>query len=234
MLPIAILAGGLATRLRPLTDTVPKSLVDVEGEPFAAHQLRLLHRNGLTEVVMCVGHLGPQIGEAIGDGSKYGVRVTYVEDGPELLGTGGALRNALPLLGDAFLVMYGDSYLDCDYQSIAASFTQSGALGLMTVYRNEGKWERSNIRFENGAIVDYDKTTSDPRYCHVDYGLGALRAAALSRFPERRRFDLAEVFRGLIDRDQLGAYEVSTRFFEIGSVEGLQETRLKIAALRNP
>lgn len=228
-LPVAILAGGLATRLRPLTDEVPKSLVDVGGRPFAEYQLELLHRHGFNDIVMCVGHLGNQIEQALGDGRRFGVRLSYVDDGPALAGTGGALRRALPLLGDAFLVMYGDSYLDCNYQEIAATFLASGRLGLMTVFHNNNQWEHSNVRFENGVIESYDKTTTDPAFKHVDYGLGALRSEALNVYPRDQKLDLAQVYRDLVDQNQLAAYGVAERFYEIGSFSGLEEVRAKLA-----
>src|SRR4051812_42459269 len=143
MLPIAILAGGLATRLRPVTETIPKALIEVAGEPFLAHQLRLLKRNGFDRVVLCVGYLGEMIRDFAGDGQSFGLRVEYVFDGPKLLGTAGALRRALPVLGEAFAVTYGDSYLPVDYRAAIDSFMQSGKLGLMSVYRNEGLWDTS-------------------------------------------------------------------------------------------
>lgn len=228
-LPVAILAGGLATRLRPLTDVVPKSLVDVAGRPFAEHQLDLLHQHGFNDVVFCVGHLGAQIERALGDGGRFGMRLSYVDDGRELVGTGGALRRALPRLGESFLVMYGDSYLDCDYQAIALAFMSSGKLGLMTVLQNENQWDCSNVRFEGGVIQAYDKTTSDPAFKHVDYGLGALRAEALLPYPSDRKLDLAQVYQDLLARDHLAAYEVPERFYEIGSFSGLEEVRAKLA-----
>ena len=228
-LPVAILAGGLATRLRPLTDEVPKSLVEVAGRPFAEHQLDLLHRHGFDEVVFCVGHLGARIEHALGDGSRFGMRLSYVDDGPELMGTGGALRRALPHLGEAFLVLYGDSYLDCDYEAVASAFAASGKLGLMTVFHNENRWEHSNVRFEGGRITAYDKNAADPSLKHVDYGLGALRAAALDRYPAEQKLDLAQVYRDLLSDGQLAAYEVGERFYEIGSFPGLEDVRVKLA-----
>lgn len=227
-LPVAILAGGLATRLRPLTDERPKSLVDVAGRPFAEHQLELLHRQGFDDIVMCVGHLGEQIERSLGDGSRFGMRLRYVDDGPALVGTGGALRRALPYLGNAFLVLYGDSYLECDYRAIAAAFLKSQRLGLMTVFRNDGQWERSNVHFANGNIQAYDKTAAASEFRHVDYGLGALRAEALTGYPENTKLDLARVYRDLVSEGQLAAYEVAERFYEIGSFSGLEEVRAKL------
>src|SRR5258708_7251307 len=121
-LPVAILAGGLATRLRPVTEKIPKLLVEVAGEPFFSHQLRLLKQAGLTRIVLCVGHLGEQIVALYGDGAKWGVQIDYAFDGPKLLGTGGALIRALPKLGEAFYVLYGDSYLSIDYRTVGKAF----------------------------------------------------------------------------------------------------------------
>src|SRR5579862_1874605 len=167
MLPVAILAGGLATRLRPLTEKIPKSLIEINGEPFIAHQLRLLKKAGIGRVVICTGYLGSMIEDFAGDGAQYGLEVRYSHDGPTPLGTAGALRQALPLLGGHFLVIYGDSYLTCDYAAIEAAFLASGKAGLMTVYLNEGRWDTSNVEFSGGKIVRYDKRERTPRMRHI-------------------------------------------------------------------
>ncbi|GAF93565.1 unnamed protein product, partial [marine sediment metagenome] len=156
-LPVAILAGGRGTRLRPLTQTIPKSLLDVAGKPFIVHQIGLLRRNQIDHIVLCVSHLGEMIEEVLGHGRALHVHIDYVFDGPVLLGTGGALKKALPVLGDAFFVLYGDSYLDTDYQAARSAFERNGKLGLITVYRNAGRWDCSNILFVDGRIVRYDK-----------------------------------------------------------------------------
>lgn len=221
-LPIAILAGGLATRMRPLTERVPKVLLDVAGRPFAEHQLRLLRDAGITDVVFCVGHLGELVEQTLGDGSRFGLSIRYSYDGDQLRGTGGALIRALPLLGDAFLIMYGDSYLDCDYAAVARTFLDSGKLGLMAVIRNEGRWDKSNVLFENGRIIRYDKKNRTPDMLYIDYGLGALRAEALAGHPDGA-LDLADVYHALSMRDELAGYEMHDRFYEIGSPKGLQE-----------
>ena len=224
-LPVAILAGGLATRLRPLTDKIPKSLVDVAGKPFIVHQMELLQRNGVTHLVLCLGYLGEQVQAELGDGSRWGMRVDYMFDGPELLGTGGALRRALPLLGEAFFVLYGDSYLDCDYAAVESAFRTSSKMGLMTVFHNTNLWDRSNVVFENGCIQYYDKKILVPDMEYIDYGLGILQASVLKRYPADHALDLATVYQDLLAQDQLAGYEVSQRFYEIGSPAGLQETR---------
>ncbi len=224
-LPVAILAGGLATRLRPFTQSIPKSLVEVAGRLFGEHQLELLRSHGLTEVVFCVGHMGEQVRAALGDGSRWDMTLRYVFDGPTLLGTGGALRRALPLLGESFMVMYGDSYLECDYGAVKQAFGTCGKWGLMTVFRNANRWDRSNVLFVNGEIVRYDKSHPTPDMQHIDYGLGAFRAQVFEGYPEGEAFDLATVYQDLVARAQLAGLEISQRFYEIGSPAGLEETR---------
>jgi NDP-sugar pyrophosphorylase family protein len=221
--PVAILAGGLATRLRPVTEEIPKALISVAGQPFLAHQLRLLSDAGFRKVVLCVGYRGEMIKDQFGNGSGLGVELNYSFDGPELLGTGGALRKALALLGKQFLVLYGDSYLLIDYAGPIRAFVASGKAGLMTVYRNEGRWDTSNVLFKEGAIESYTKKAPSADMRHIDYGLGVLSAAAFSNWPDGRAFDLADVYRDLIARGQLAGYEVEQRFYEIGSPAGLAE-----------
>lgn len=225
MYPVAILAGGLATRLRPMTEHVPKALLEVAGRPFAEHQLELLARRGVREVVFCIGHHGEQIEHMLGDGSRFGLRVRYAHDGPTLLGTGGALRRAQPVIGaERFFVLYGDSYLECDYSVVAQAFRASRRLGLMTVYRNDGRLDTSNVQFEHGSIVRYDKRARSGAMRHIDYGLSVLRRRALDPYPTDQAFDLAQVFRDLIDAGELAGFEVHERFYEIGSAEGLRDT----------
>lgn len=235
MLTVAILVGGLATRLRPITETVPKSLIKVNDEPFIVHQLRLLKSKGIQRVVLCVGHLGELVQRAIGDGSAWGVQIEYSFDGPVLLGTAGAIKNALPKLGDSFFVMYGDSYLPCDYAAIAQDFEASssrsrGVLGMMTVFRNEGKWDTSNVEFEAGKILAYSKTNRTPTMHYIDYGLGVFRAEAFQSLAADKTSDLTELYAELLRRDQLAAFEVQERFYEIGSAAGLRETAEFLAA----
>src|SRR5258705_6928348 len=177
MLPTAILAGGLATRLRPLTETIPKSLIEINGEPFLAHQLRLLRANGIERVVLCAGYLGEQIRAYAGDGRAFGLDLDYSFDGAQPLGTGGALRRALPLLGEAFLVVYGDSYLPCDYAAAERAFLESGMLGFMSVFRNNGQWDTSNVEYSSGRILAYNKGVRSTRMGHIATGLGGFLLA---------------------------------------------------------
>jgi N-acetyl-alpha-D-muramate 1-phosphate uridylyltransferase len=226
----AILAGGLATRLRPLSETIPKSLIDVNGEPFIAHQLRLLRENQIERVVLCVGYLGEEIQEIIGDGARFDLQVEYSFDGAKLIGTAGALKGALPLLPDGFLVLYGDSYLDFDYQAAWRCFQASNKLSLMTVFANEGRWENSNVEYDGVSIISYDKQNATRHMRYVDYGLGIFKKEAFDFVPTGQPHDLARLYQGLLKQNQLAAFEVRNRFYEIGSVSGLQETRHYLAS----
>jgi NDP-sugar pyrophosphorylase family protein len=221
-IPVAILAGGLATRLRPVTEKIPKSLVPVAGRPFLAHQLEMLHARGIRHAVLCLGHLGEMIRRDFGD-EAFGVRLDYSFDGPKLLGTGGALKRALPLLGAEFFVLYGDSYLPVPYAPVVEFFHRSGKPGLMTVYRNEGQYDTSNVVFRDGEIVVYDKKLKLPEMRHIDYGLSLFKASVFGGHPEGQAFDLAEVMGRLVREKQLAGYEVPERFFEMGSPAGLAE-----------
>jgi MurNAc alpha-1-phosphate uridylyltransferase len=233
MLPVAILAGGLATRLRPATETIPKALIDINGEPFIAHQLRLLSSAGVQRVVMCVGYLGEMIQKFAGDGRRFGIDVAYSPDGPILRGTAGAVRNALPLLGDQFLVLYGDSYLPCDYQAVERFFLASGQPALMTVFRNDNKWEISNVEFAGGQIAAYDKKTPTAAMTYVDYGLSVFHASVFSGAGDQAK-DLTTVFQDLIRRHALAGLEVKKRFYEVGSWQGIRELEAYLSPRTSP
>lgn len=221
--PVAILAGGLATRLRPRTEKIPKALLSVADEPFIIHQLRLLRAAGFRSVVLCLGYLGEQIHTLLGDGTEVGMIISYAHDGEKLLGTGGALKHALGLLGDRFVVLYGDSYLPVDYRSIVETFVQSGKPALMTVFRNDGLWDTSNVSFETGQIYRYNKRMPTPEMHYIDYGVGVLSAQAFAEFSGKEVFDLADLYSHLVERGKMAGYEVKQRFYEIGSPRGLAE-----------
>ncbi len=221
--PVAIIAGGLATRLRPMTERIPKSLIEVAGEPFIAHQLRLLRTQGVRRVVVCAGYLGEMICEAIGKGEKFGLEIAYSWDGEQLLGTAGALRKALALLGERFFTLYGDSYLTCNFGTVQRTFERSGATALMTVFRNDGRWDKSNVEFAEGRILAYDKQCQTPRMRHIDYGLGVFRSQAFESIPVGKSLDLAAIYREMLGKGQLAACEVEQRFYEIGSLAGIEE-----------
>ena len=229
-LPVVILAGGLATRLRPVTEDLPKSLVDVAGQPFAVHQIELLRRHGLTDITFLVSHRGEMIRATLGDGVRWGVRLRYIFDGRRPLGTAGAISRALPELNDPFFVLYGDGYLECDYTAIAHAFLVSGKRGLVTIYRNEDRFDRSNVLYAGGRIVRYDKQRRTPEMRHIDWGLGAFRKSAFLGRAEDEVFDLAAVYEDLLAHDDLAGFEVPNRLYEIGSAEGLEETRAYLAA----
>jgi NDP-sugar pyrophosphorylase family protein len=220
----------VATRLQPLTKTVPKALVDVNREPFIAHQLRLLQASGIARVIVCAGYLGELIQDFVGDGSRFGLQVEYSYDGPRLLGTAGAIRKALPVLGETFFTLYGDTYLPCDYRAVQIAFEKAGKLGLMTVFRNDNRWDRSNVEFARGRVSAYDKTRRTPGMHHIDYGLGVFHQAAFTAVPAGEPWDLASVYQHLLKQGQLAAFEVTQRFYEIGSFEGLEEMQRYVAA----
>jgi NDP-sugar pyrophosphorylase family protein len=233
MISAAILAGGLATRLRPFTAQVPKSLLDVNGEPFIAHQLRLLRSNGIGHVVLCLGYLGHMVEDAVGDGSSYGIEVEYSFDGPNLLGTAGAVKKAIPKLGNSFFVLYGDSYLPCNYMAVAGAFARSGKLALMTVFRNHDRWDSSNVEMADGNIVAYDKKSHSPRMDYIDYGLGVFDCCAFAEVPDGRSSDLADLYSTLVFRGEVAPFEVTERFYEIGSVQGWKETATYLSKTGN-
>lgn len=224
MLPVAILAGGLATRLRPITEKIPKALVEVAGRPFLAWQLEQLRKEGVNEVVLCTGYLGKMIEEVIGDGRSFGLKVSYSHDGETLLGTGGALKKASPMLGAAFFILYGDSYLPINFQAVEKAYLGSGRSGLMTVLANQNQWDKSNVLFEGGQLVEYNKRGPRPEMHHIDYGLGILRADSLNPYAEDEAWDLADLYHELSRKGNLHGYEVYNRFYEIGSHQGLSET----------
>jgi len=224
MLPVAILAGGLATRLRPLCDQVPKALLTVAGRPFIQHQLDMLKDQGVERVVLCVGHLGEQIRVLLGDGGACGVSIDYSFDGSKLLGTGGALRQALPLLGENFFVMNGDSYLRCSFPQIQSAFAAAGRPALMTVLRNENRWDRSNVIYRDGEVIAYDKQRPCAEMAHIDFGVGVYAGGVFAKYTAATFIDLSTICRDLCVAGQLTAFEVCERFYEIGSPQGLKDT----------
>lgn len=221
---VAVLAGGLATRLGDLTRSVPKSMLPVGGEPFIAHQLRLLGRSGVRRVHLCVGHLCDPILDFVGDGSRFGLAITSTQEGQVLMGTGGALRLAKPFLGDFFGVMYGDSYLPVPVGALATRALKLGTRGVMTVWDNHNQYDRSNLVVESDRVTVYSAERSDPvAYEWIDYGLSFLSHKALDILPHDRPAPLSMVWRSLVEQGELGAISVPQRFYEIGSVKGYEE-----------
>jgi len=223
--PLALLAGGAGTRVGSVSRTVPKALFEVNGRPFVAHQLELVRRNGVRRVVICIGHLGDQILSYVRDGQAFDVDVQYSCDGATPLGTAGALRNAERLLGPLFWVMYGDTYLDVDFREVFGSFHGSPALGLMTVFKNENRLDQSNVAYRNGRLLAYDKRAHRPDMTYIDYGLSLLRRAALAGLAPNAGADLADLYQDLVIHGAMQGFEVHRRFYEIGTPEGLAETR---------
>lgn len=220
---IVILAGGLATRLRPVTENIPKSMIRVDGKPFLQHQIELLKENGLEDIVLCVGHLSQMIKDYFGDGRKFRVRIRYSDEGENLLGTGGALKNAEPLLKDEFFLMYGDSYLLFDYQRIESYYKKFRDFCLLTVYKNHNLYDKSNIRLKDSLVTAYDKTNPDGKLIYIDAGLSILRKEVLNQIPLVTPSPLEELYQKIIAKREMLAYEVSQRFYEIGSAQGLKE-----------
>lgn len=219
--PVCILAGGLGTRLGAVVKDTPKPLLPVAGRPFLDWQLELLARDGVRRAVVLVGYLGERIEHEIGP-RRHGIEVVFRHDPPGLAGTAGAVRAALDLLGDAFYVLYGDTYLSLDHADVWRRFEASGRPALMTVLRNEGRWDTSNVVLaDDGSVAVYDKRARTPEMRWIDYGLGVLRAEALDADPDP---DLAGVYRALAARGELAGYEATERFYEIGTPEALAET----------
>ena len=229
-----VLAGGLGTRLDPVTRTVPKCLIPVAGRPFAHWQLAWLASQGVTDVVYSIGHLGELVRAEVGDGAPWGVSVRYVDDGPERRGTAGAVRLAVDegALGEDFFVLYGDSWLSISLPAVDAAYRAAGAPALMTVYRNRGRWEHPNAVFAGGMVTWYEKGLARPPAAmeYVDYGLSVLSAAVVRELvPAGRSADLAELFTPLSRAGRLAGFEATERFYEIGSPSGLTELEALLA-----
>ncbi|MBP1641178.1 MAG: Nucleotidyl transferase [Bacteroidetes bacterium] len=223
-LPIVVLAGGLATRIRPITEKIPKSLIDINGKPFVLHQLDLFTRNNIEHIHFCLGYLGQMVKEVI-ESHSYNktIKITYSFDGERLLGTGGAIKKALPELPEFFFVTYGDSYLDIEYKSIETLFTKANPEGLMTIYKNDNLFDSSNATFLNNQIVQYSKTNKNNKMNYIDFGLGVLRKRAFQDYPHNFAFDLSEIYETLSLEKKLIGYESQKRFYEIGSFQGIKD-----------
>lgn len=238
---IVVLAGGLATRMRPITEAIPKALIPIGAHPFLYYQLEWFKRFGVTEVVMCIGYKGEQIREYAGDGSRFGLKIQYVDEGENLRGTAGAIRLALEqgVLAETFFVIYGDSFLPIDFRKVWDAFHKAKRPALMTVFENAGQWDASNVWFENAQIRLYDKFHRHPEASeqlrYIDYGLSVLQKDVVAkRVPSGQKCDLAELFYALSREGELAGFEVKTRFYEIGSPSGLEDFRRYIAEPKEP
>jgi len=222
-IPITILCGGLATRLYPTTKTIPKSLVMIGDTPFISYQLDLLYRKGITDVVLCVGKFGNMIEDYVGDGSFWGLRVKYsYEDEDYPLGTGGAIKNALDLLPDKFMITYGDSFLDINYNRIVSKFHKNKKPMLITIYKNNNIGDKSNILYKNRKILNYDKNNPTSDMKHIDCGLIVVKKSVFDDYPNNK-FDLSSVVSDLVIEGCVSSYVSQTQFYEIGSKEGIKE-----------
>ena len=224
MMPVAILAGGLATRLRPITQKLPKSLVIVAGKPFIYYQLKYLRAQNIHSVVLCIGFLGEKIREFVGDGSAWGLRVNYSYDGDNLLGTGGSIKNALPLLGESFFVLYGDSYLPINYLEVQNAFLSNKKRGLITIIKNNNKQHINNVVYHAGNVIEYNKFKQRENMNYLEYGLGVMHGSVFNKYSLGKTFDLAEVYNKLSLDSDLHGYEIFDNYYEIGSKHGITET----------
>jgi len=220
---IVILCGGLATRLYPLTKKIPKSMVKVGKKPFLELQLELIKKNGIVDIVLCIGYKGKQIKDYFGDGKKWGLKIKYSRDGKKLLGTGGALKKAEPLLEDVFLVMWGDSYLPFNFQRAIDFFKKNDKLALMTVYKNENRIEPSNVEIRGNLVKAYSKKRKTKNMKYIDYGLSIFKKEVLKYIPKNKFYDLSKLNQLLIRKKQLLAFPVKRRFYQIGNFVGLEE-----------
>ncbi len=218
-----ILCGGLGTRLQPITKKKPKSMVEIEGKPFLEYQLKLLKKNNLFDVILCTGYKSKEIEKYFGNGKKFGIKINYSKDNNELLGTGGALKKVKDLLDKSFLVMYGDSYLPFNFNLAISRFNKLNTLGLMVVYKNKNKYEKSNVLLGKNLIKEYNKEKSSKKMQHIDYGVSIFKKEILKNFPKDKTFDLSKIHKKLIKKAELSYFETKTRFYQIGDFKGLKE-----------
>lgn len=223
---VVILAGGLGTRLGLVTERIPKAMVSVRGKPFLQHQISLLRKNRVRDILLCIGHYGDQIRAYFGDGKRFGVELSYSEEGEALLGTGGALKKAETLLADRFFLMWGDSYLLLDYHAIWRAFIDSEAQALMVVYRNNDRGIKSNVTLRDGKVAVYDKWRHHPGMDFIDNGLSALEKSLLGRIPSGVYFEIETLFKDLSLEGGLAAFETGQKYYEIGSLEGIRELEI--------
>jgi NDP-sugar pyrophosphorylase family protein len=223
MLTVAILAGGLATRLEPILKDTPKSLIEICGKPFIDWQLKLLAQSGIDRVVLCTSYKSEMIEKYVGSGSQYGIHINYSKDGHTQLGTGGAIKKATQQLEESFMVLYGDSYLPIDYKSVQDAFKKLNDAALMTIYKNNNELDYSNVFFEFGKVKKYSKGSESNEFNYIDYGLSCFKKSVFNQYRSDENFDLSETFSALSKANQLAAYEVKNRFYEVGSISGVND-----------
>jgi len=223
MYQLVILAGGFAKRLGLITEQIPKALVKINDIPFVDWQLSLLARKGIKKVIFCVSHKSEMIESHIGEGSRFNLEVKYSKDGITQLGTGGAIRKCISLLDESFMVLYGDSYLEMDYKKAETAFEASGKSAMVTVYKNSGQYDTSNIKFNKNVVEQYKKGSIRAQFDHIDYGLSFFKKEVFTNQELGKYFDLSEVFEDLSRRRDLAGYEVFNRFYEVGSIQGISD-----------
>lgn len=224
MLPVAILCGGLASRLYPITKTIPKALIKVSGQPFIYHQLTYLRQQGIKKVILCIGNLGKILKSYIGDGSRFGLKILYSSDESKLLGTGGAIKKALSILGNKFFILYGDTFLPVNFNSVEKAYLLSNKLCLLTVIKNDNKWDRSNVLFKNSRLIEYNKQSPSNKMRYIDYGLSVVSASIFDSYSNNSFFDLSSVYESLSTKKQIEGFKVYKRFYEIGTPNSIKET----------
>ena len=223
MIKVAILAGGLGKRLGSLTLDTPKSMIKINNKPFIEWQLNLLSKKGVREVVFCTSHYSQIIKDYVEDGKRFNIEVKYSDDGPDQLGTGGAIKNAIDILGDSFMVMYGDSYLDIDYFEVEKVFGESNFPAMMIIYRNKGKYDLSNVLFETSIIKKYSKKNVNSNFQYIDFGLSLFKSEVFKEIKKGTYLDLADLCEELAENGKLAGFEVKNRFYEVGSKEGIED-----------
>ena len=222
-LPVAILAGGLAKRLKKNTLNKPKALIDIAGKPFISRQLSYLSNQNIKDIVICTAHLGNQIKDYVGDGSKYNLKVSYSDDGDKLLGTGGSLKKASRILGENFFILYGDSFLPINFSLVEKAYFRQKKPALMTVFKNNDHGDKSNVYFKNKCVL-YNKKNPQKNMNYIDYGLNVVKGSIFYNFPTNKMFDLSDVFEDLSNKSLLAGLKIYDRFYEIGSINGLNDT----------
>lgn len=223
MLTVAILAGGYGTRIRPATENIPKSLIEISGKPFLHWQVDLLKQSGIKNIVFCTSYKSENIEEYLGNGSGYGVSIRYSHDGEKQLGTGGAIVNALPMLGEMFMVLYGDSYLPINYALAEEYFLKSNKPALMTIYENKDQYDTSNVIFNKGVLKKYSKIEKLPEMNYIDFGLSFFKSSIFSEYCHMKTFDLSIVFKDLSEKGLIAGFPVDSRFYEVGSFKGIAD-----------
>ena len=222
-LSLAILVGGLSKRLGQKTENNPKALIDIAGKPFISRQLSYLSNQNIKDIVICTAHLGNQIKDYVGDGSRFNLKVSYSDDGDKLLGTGGSIKKASQILGENFFILYGDSFLPINFSLVEKAYFYQKKPALMTVFKNNGFWDKSNAYFENKSVL-YNKKNPQKNMNYIDYGLNVVKGSIFYNFPTNKMFDLSDVFEDLSNKSLLAGLEIYDRFYEIGSINGLNDT----------